>query len=223
MYLSSKLFEGIKPEEFSHTLDCIKAFEKSYHKGSYIIMQGDKVKNLGMVITGKIDIVKENIYGNRRLITTIEKDMIFAESLAAAGLEESPISAVAKEDSRVLFIPLESLLVMCSNSCAFHNRLITNMVKMLATKNLMLTQKLDYLTSRTTRERVAKYFIDTANRMGKTTVKIPYNRNQLAEYLGVDRSVLSRELSKLKQEGILSFDKNTFHIADVHEMSKYYS
>lgn len=223
MYLSSKLFEGIKPEEFKKTLNCINAFEKSYHKGAYIIMQGDKVTNLGMVISGKIDIAKENIYGNRRLITTIEKDMIFAESLAAAGLEESPISAVAKEDSRILFIPLDRMLVMCSNSCTFHNQLITNMVKMLATKNLMLTQKLDYLTSRTTRERVAKYFIDTANRAGKTTIKIPYNRNQLAEYLGVDRSVLSRELSKLKQEGILEFDKNTFHIINVYEMSQYYS
>jgi len=223
MYLSSKLFEGIKPNEFKHTLDCIQAYEKSYTRGSYIIMQGDKVDNFGMVIEGVVDIIKENIYGNRRLITTIEKNMIFAESLAAANLEESPISAVAKDNCRVLFIPLDRLLVMCSKSCSFHNQLITNMVKMLATKNLLLTQKLDYLTSRTTRERVAKYFIDTANRVGKTTIKIPYNRNQLAEYLGVDRSVLSRELSKLKQEGILTFDKNTFRIVDVHNMSKYYS
>lgn len=94
---------------------------------------------------------------------------------------------------------------------------------MLATKNLLLNQKLDYLTSRTTRERIAKYFIDTANRDGKTKINIPYNRNQLAEYLGVDRSVLSRELSKLKQEGILDFEKNAFHIVDVHNLSKYYT
>jgi len=123
----------------------------------------------------------------------------------------------------VLFIPIDRLLVMCATSCTFHNRLITNMVRMLAGKNLILNQKLDYLTSRTTRERIAKYLIDTANREGKTKIKIPYNRNQLAEYLGVDRSVLSRELSKLKKEGILDFEKNTFQIVDVHEMSMYYS
>lgn len=223
MYLSSKLFEGIKQSELTHILTCIRAYEKSYPKNSYIILQGDKVKNFGVVIDGSVDIIKENVYGNRRLITTIEKDMIFAESLAAAGLDESPISAVAKEKCKILFVPIDGLLIMCSSSCGFHNRLITNLVKMLATKNLLLNQKIDYLTSRTTRERVAKYFIDTANRDGKTHIKIPYNRNQLAEYLGVDRSVLSRELSKLKQEGILDFDKNTFHIVDVHSLSKYYS
>ena len=223
MYQSSKLFEGIKPEELKHILVCIKAYEKSYPKNSYIILQGDKVTSFGVVMAGCVDIVKENIYGNRRLITTIEKDMIFAESLVAAGWDESPISAVAKQDSRVLFIPLDRLLIMCSSSCSFHNKLIINLIEMLATKNLLLTQKLDYLTSRTTRERIAKYFIDTANRKGKTTIKIPYNRNQLAEYLGVDRSVLSRELSKLKNEGILEFEKNTFHIADVHSLSRFYS
>ncbi len=223
MYKSSKLFEGIKPDERRQILTCINAYEKSYRKNSYIILQGDHVTSFGMVIEGVVDIVKENVYGNRRLVTTIEKDMIFAESLAAANLQEAPISAIAKEESKILFIPIERLLVMCAKSCSFHNKLITNLVKMLATKNLLLNQKLDYLTSRTTRERIAKYFIDTANREGKTKITIPYNRNQLAEYLGVDRSVLSRELSKLKNEGILDFEKNTFNIADVYNLSKYYS
>ncbi|MEX1377170.1 MAG: Crp/Fnr family transcriptional regulator [Eubacteriales bacterium] len=223
MYESGKLFEGISPEQKTQLFACIGAYEKSYKKGSYIIFQGDHVKSFGMVMDGTVDIVKENIYGNRRLVTTIEKDMIFAESLVASRMEEAPISAVAREDSRVLFIPLDRVLITCSSACAFHNRLITNLVRMLASKNILLNQKLDYLTSRTTRERIAKYFIDTANREGETKIEIPYNRNQLAEYLGVDRSVLSRELSKLKQEGILEFEKNTFDIANVHELSKYYS
>jgi len=223
MYQSNQLFQGVTQQEFKHVMSCIRAYEKSYAKNSYIIMQGDKVTSFGMVTEGSVDVIKENIYGTRRLIATIEKDMIFAESLAASGLDESPISAVAREDCKVLFIPIDRLLVMCATSCTFHNRLITNMVRMLAVKNLILNQKLDYLTSRTTRERIAKYFIDTANREGKTQIKIPYNRNQLAEYLGVDRSVLSRELSKLKTEGILDFEKNTFRIMDVHKMSRYYS
>ncbi|MBN2878238.1 MAG: Crp/Fnr family transcriptional regulator [Clostridia bacterium] len=223
MYQSSRLFEGVTQQEFKQVMSCIRAYEKSYAKNSYIIMQGDRVTSFGMVTEGSVDVIKENIYGTRRLIATIEKDMIFAESLAASGLEESPISAIAREDCKVLFIPIDRLLVMCATSCPFHSRLITNMVRMLAVKNLILNQKLDYLTSRTTRERIAKYFIDTANREGKTRIKIPYNRNQLAEYLGVDRSVLSRELSKLKKEGILDFEKNTFQIVDVHEMSMYYS
>ena len=223
MYESGKFFEGIKPDERKHILSCISAYERSYKKNSYIILQGDKVTSFGVVTEGSVDIVKENIYGNRRLVTIIEKNMIFAESLVAARLEEAPISAVAKEDCRILFIPLDRLLVTCSSACSYHNKLITNLVRMLASKNLLLTQKLDYLTSRTTRERVAKYFIDTANRGGETKIEIPYNRNQLAEYLGVDRSVLSRELSKLKNEGILNFEKNTFDIVDVHALSKYYS
>jgi len=223
MYQSSKFFEGINIVDMKQLLGCISAYERSFKKNSYIILQGDKVTSFGVVIEGSVDIIKENIYGNRRLITTIEKNMIFAESLVAARLEESPISAVAKEDCKVLFIPLDRLLITCSSACDFHNRLITNLVRMLASKNLLLNQKLDYLTSRTTRERVAKYFIDTANRDGNMRIKIPYNRNQLAEYLGVDRSVLSRELSKLKNEGILDFDKNTFNIVNVHELSKFYS
>lgn len=223
MYKNIKLFKGILPNEMQPMLSCISAYEKSYKKNSYIILAGDKVENFGVVVEGAVNIIKENVYGDRRLITTIEKNAIFAESFVAAHLDEAPVSVVAKEDCQILFIPLGNALMTCSASCSFHNRLIHNLVGMLANKNIMLNQKLDYLTAKTTRERIAKYFIDCANIQGKTTITIPYNRNELSEYLGVDRSVLSRELSKLKQEGILEFNKNTFHISEPKTLGKYYS
>jgi CRP-like cAMP-binding protein len=134
----------------------------------------------------------------------------------------SPVSVLAKQDCTILFVPIDRLLSTCGNSCAFHNKLIHNLVAILASKNLFLNQKIDYLSAKNTREKIAKYLGDAISINKSTTVTIPYNRNDLAEYLGVDRSVLSRELSKLKKEGVLDFDKNTFTILMPETLSELY-
>lgn len=212
MYENIELFYGISDEHMKDMLQCISAYKKSYKKNDFILLAGDKIEHIGIMIDGAVNIVKENLYGDRRIMMTAERNDIFAESIAASDIKESPVSVIAKEDCTILFVPFERLLFTCANSCSYHNRLIHNLVAILAGKNLFLNQKIDYLSAKNTREKIAKYLGDFISRAKKTTVTIPYNRNDLAEYLGVDRSVLSRELSKLKKEGVLDFDKNTFDI-----------
>lgn len=223
MYQNIQLFAGIEPEDMHGLLDCISAYTKNYKRGEFLLLAGDKVQSIGIVLTGAVNIVKENLYGDRRIMMTAEKNDIFAESIAAADIPISPVSVVAKQDCTILFVPIDQLLFTCGNSCAFHNKLIHNLVAILAGKNLFLNQKIDYLSARNTREKIAKYLGDFASIAKSTTVTIPYNRNDLAEYLGVDRSVLSRELSKLKKEGVLDFDKNTFTILLPETLSALYA
>lgn len=222
MYEKIKIFEGVEQENIPKMLSCINAFEKKYRKNEIILLTGDNVFNFGIVLNGSVNIVKENVYGDRRIIMAAEQYDMFSESMAAARVSESAFTVIAKEDSTILFIPLENALSTCSHSCAFHNRLIFNLVAILAKKNLLLSQKIDYLSSKTTRERVSKYLLNCFSKTGNTTLNIPYNRNDLAEYLGVDRSVLSRELSKMKKEGILDFYKNTFRILKPKVISELY-
>lgn len=212
MHQNIKLFEGIKVENLRDMLECISAYEKFYQKNSFIILAGDKVESIGIVLEGSVDIIKESIYGDRRILTTIENNGIFLESLVAAKVRESPVSVIAKKDSKVLFIPINSLLITCAQACDFHNKLIQNLVSMMASKNIFLMHKLDYYSAKTIREKIAKYLFDCLNNKDDEIITISYNRNELAEYLGSDRSVLSRELSKLKKEGIIDFHQNTFHI-----------
>ncbi|MBT3320261.1 MAG: Crp/Fnr family transcriptional regulator [Clostridia bacterium] len=223
MYQNIKLFAGIGSEEMHGLLDCISAYKKSYKRGEFLLLAGDKVASIGIVISGAVNVVKESITGDRRIMMTAEENDIFAESAAAAEVLHSPVSVIAKQDCTILFVPIDRLLFTCGNSCDYHNRLIHNLVAILASKNLFLNQKIDYLSAKNTREKIAKFLGDFISIKKSTTVTLPYNRNDLAEYLGVDRSVLSRELSKLKKEGILDFDKNTFTILKPETLAALYS
>lgn len=223
MYQNIQLFSGIGNDEMDGLLDCISAYSRNYKRGEFILLAGDKITTIGIVTSGAVNVVKESITGERRIMMTAEPGDIFAESIAAADINYSPVSVIAKTACTILFVPIERLLFTCGNSCDYHNRLIHNLVAILASKNLFLNQKIDYLSAKNTREKIAKYLGDFIAIKKSTTVTIPYNRNDLAEYLGVDRSVLSRELSKLKKEGILDFDKNTFTILMPETLTELYA
>ncbi len=212
MYQNIKLFKGIDFDDLHDMLRCMGAYSKSYDKNEFIFLAGDKISSIGVVLTGAVNIVKESISGQRRIMMSAGKGQFFAESIAAADVKESPVSVIAKTDCSVLFMPIDKFLYTCTNSCQFHSKLIHNLVSILAEKNMFLNQKIDYLTAKNTREKISMYLGDVMSRKKSATVKIPYSRNDLAEYLGVDRSVLSRELSKMKKEGILDFEKNTFTV-----------
>lgn len=222
MYNDIKLFEGISNEELHGLLHCISAYTKSFTKGEYLFMSGDRIRFIGIVLSGTVDIVKETISGDRRIMMTAVKNNIFAESIATADINESPVSVIAKKDCTVLFVPIDKLLSTCQNSCKFHCQIIHNLVSILASKNMFLNQKIDYLSAKNTRAKIAMYIGDMARTKNSKTVTIPYNRKDFAEYLGVDRSVLSRELSKLKKEGVLTFCKNTFEVLDLEKLEALY-
>ncbi len=207
---NTKMFSGIDPQEIDAMLSCLSAKIQKYDKGSYIIRTGEPVDALGMVLSGSVLIIKEDFWGNRSIISEILPGTIFAEAYAC--LPDMPIeaSAVADSDAEIMFFDIRRILTVCTSACTFHTRLIQNLLAAISAKNVALTKKMEHLTRRTIRERLLSYLSAESLKYGCSTFEIPFNRQQLADYLSVDRSALSNEISKLQAEGIIVCKKNKF-------------
>lgn len=204
------LFDGISPQNISAMASCLGARVARFAKGQVIFAEGQPAREMGLMLNGRARIIKEDFYGNRTIVAGIEPEEMFGESFACARLESMPVSVVAAEDSEVLLMDCQRLLTTCSSSCEFHNKLIFNLLKVVATKNLMFNQKIEITSKRSTREKLLAYLNLQAKHHGCRSFTIPYDRQELADYLEVDRSGLSAEISKLRKEGILESEKNQF-------------
>jgi len=204
------LFAGVSPQNLLSMTSCLGARVVRFARGNVIFTEGQPAREMGLLLSGKARIVKEDIYGNRTIVAGIEPAELFGESFACAQLEAIPASVVATEDSEVLLMDCQRLLTTCSNSCEFHNQLIFNLLKVVATKNIMFNQKIEITSRRTTRGKLLAYLNSQAKLHGSSTFTIPYDRQELADYLEVDRSGLSAEISKLRKEGVLASEKNQF-------------
>ena len=206
----SPLFDGIQTENLSAMLCCIGGHIKAAPKGQNIFREGDPATHVGMVLSGAVRMVREDYYGNRSIVAHIGPSELFGESYACAGITSLPVSIVADEDSTILLMDCRRIITTCSSACEFHNRIIFNLLKLVATKNLVFDQKIQATSKRTTREKLMAYLLNQAKIQGCSSFVIPYDRQELADYLEVDRSGLSSEISKLRKEGILESEKNQF-------------
>lgn len=204
------LFEGIEMDDLSAMLGCIGGYTVSVGKGQPVYREGDPATHVGMVISGAVRLVRDDYYGNRSIVAHIGPAELFGETYACAGAAALPVSIVADEDSEVLLMDCRRITVSCSNACAFHSRIIYNLLRLVATKNLVFDQKIQVTSQRTTREKLMTYLLNQAKLQGSNTFTIPYDRQELADYLEVDRSGLSAQISKLRREGILESEKNRF-------------
>lgn len=204
------LFEGIRLEDLSTMLGCIGGHIASAAKGQILFREGDSATHVGMVLTGAVRMVREDYYGNRSIVAHIRPAELFGETYACAGIQSLPISVVADEDSQVLLMDCRRITTSCSNACVFHSRVIFNLLRLVATKNLVFDQKILITSKRTTREKLMAYLLNEAKLQGSRSFSIPYDRQELADYLEVDRSGLSAEISKLRREGVLESEKNQF-------------
>ena len=204
------LFGGMKEEDMIPMLGCIGASVKTYRKGEFILAEGLPAREIGILLSGALELTQTDYHGNKNLLATVHAGELFGESFACAGLGESPLDAVATADCKILLLRMEKILRTCHNACSFHNQMIFNLVHVLAAKNVAFQQKLTTLSKRSTREKVLTYLLFQSKRQGKAEFDIPLDRQALADYLGVDRSGLCVELSKLSREGVLSYHKNHF-------------
>lgn len=206
------LFEGIEPDEVSKLLSCLGSRVKSFKKGSTVIAQGAPVDSLGVVVSGHVQVSRNDYDGNRIIMADFGPSQVFAESFVCAGVNRSPVIVQASEDATVLFLPFRHLVTSCETACSFHNRLIMNLVGLLARKNLFLNAKLDIASRRTIREKVLAYLDVESRGVRSREFEIPFSRSELADYLSVDRSALSRELGAMRDEGLISFVKSRFRV-----------
>jgi len=206
------LFTGMEEADIQSILDCLSATERRYEKNSFIFMAGGETMSVGMILSGSAHIVQEDFWGNRTIVAHVSPGELFGEAFSCAELKTLPVSVTAAEKCDVMLIDYRKILTTCPSACGYHSAVIKNMTRILAEKNVMLTQKMEHITRRTTREKLLSYLSAVALGARKNSFRIPFNRGQLAEYLSVDRSAMSAELGRMRDEGILEFHKNNFKL-----------
>jgi len=216
------LFEGISEENRASMLACIGARAAEFPRGADIVRAGEQTRGVGVLLAGEAQVCKEDAFGRRSIITDLGKGDVFGEVFVCAGIRKSPVTVIALADAAALFLDYERMINTCSASCPFHAMLIRNMLKILAQKNLGLNRKIDYLTIKSLRGRIAAYLLSLASEQAWETVRVPFDRNGLADYLGADRSALSRELGRMRDEGLVAYHKNEFHILEREKLRELY-
>lgn len=204
------LFDRIGDESLKEMLGCLNAKERSYKKGDAVFAEGDKAKYLGIVLEGSVQLVRVDYYGNRSILTNIEPPQLFGEAFACAGMKSLPVDAVAATDTRILLLDAQRIARPCGNACPCHGQTILNLLHIVAKKNLVLHQKIEITSKRSTREKLMTYLLLQAKNAKSHTFTVPYDRQELADYLEVDRSGLSAEISKLRNEKVLECRRSTF-------------
>lgn len=215
---TTPLFAQIDYIDLAQLFTCLDVKTVNVPKDAYALMAGEPVEHIGVVLSGQLQVSREDINGTRMLLTLLDPGEFYAESLCCAGVEYSPVNVVAAADSVVLHLNFKRILTVCSQTCSFHARLIENMLRIIARKNLFLQSRLTILSKRTIRDKILTYLAAQYAQYGKQFL-IPFNRNELAEYLAVDRSALSRELGNLQAENLIKFNKNKFELLIVPDQA----
>jgi len=208
----SHLFSGIADSDLFAMLQCLGAKVVSAAKNEMIFTEGDPAEYVGMVLSGSVQVVQDDYYGNRSVITAVEPGEIFGEMFACAEVESLPVSAIAISDSKIMLMNVKRILRVCTNGCGFHNMLIENLLKSVAMKTLNLSNKIRFMSKKSTRDKLMAYLLDMAKRRDSAEFSIPYDRQGLADFLGVERSAMSAEISKLKKDGIIDSRGSWFKI-----------
>lgn len=208
----SQLFSGVAEDEIEAMLDCLSAELRTYQKGSYVLHQGEYLHHITVLVAGSLLIQKDDFWGNRSIVNKISIGEMFGEAYVAPGSEALLNDVIATEDSAIIFFDVHKILTTCSSACRFHAMVIQNLFYAISVKNRSLVQKLGHMSRRTTREKLLSYLSEQAKKQGTSSFEIPFNRQQLADFLSVDRSAMSTELCKLRDEGLLSFERNRFQL-----------
>ncbi|MCL2488699.1 MAG: Crp/Fnr family transcriptional regulator [Oscillospiraceae bacterium] len=206
------LFADIAEADIQALLRCLSAAQKRYDKNSFIWGEGDTAESIGIVLAGAVHVLREDFWGRRHILTRVEAGGLFGEAFAYAGAEKLPVSVMAAEETVIVFVNGRRIVTSCSSACTFHAGLIKNLTLILARRNMMLTQKLEHITQPTTREKLLSYLSAQARIAGSSAFDIPFNREELADYLSVERSAMSAELSKMRRAGLMRYRKNHFEL-----------
>ena len=211
---SSPVFFGMNDDELKGLLECFNARVRKYEKEEMIIRQGDVISNIYLILDGSVNIEKDSYWGRRIIISRMGKNENLALSFVGSKNVESSIDAITTEDTIVLILSYEKCTSMCQNACTRHKVLINNLFQILSKENIELIQKIENVSQKTIRDKVLTYLSNEAQRNHSNTFDINFNRQDMADYLNVDRSAMSFELSKLQKEGLIRFNKNHFELLD---------
>ncbi len=208
----TQLFSGVGEEEIGAMLNCLQAKLCTYKKGKYVLRQGEHLDKILVLVGGKLHIQRDDYWGNRSIINMVSIGEMFGEAYVAPESGTLMNDVLAVEDSAVIFFDVKRIITVCSAACRFHSMVVQNLFFAISEKNRKLVQKLTFMTKRTTREKLIAYLSEEAKRQNSSEFSIPFNRQQLADFLSVDRSAMSNELCKMRDEGLIEFEKSCFKL-----------
>ena len=211
------LFDKIDNEELNNILNSRYANVRNFSKNQVIIAEGDGTNHIGIVLSGAVQIVRNDYYGNRSIIAHIEPTQIFAEVFAFSEIRAMPVSVISTAESRIMLIDFKNLLNEFSDGNTFYAKLTNNLLRLITEKNLKLNEKIEIISKRTTREKLMTFLLSQAKLNQSDTFTIPYDRQALADFLEVDRSAMSAEISKLRAEGIIESNRSEFKLKNINE------
>ena len=210
--IQSPLFADILPQERASVLSCIGYHVGTYRKGEILAFEEENIRHIGIVVSGSVDMIKEDLWGNKTLLVRLGQNELFGETFACGSDSLSVVTFLVSEDAQILWIPFDRVMHSCTRACCFHHQLIKNMVTIIANKNRDLMRKIEVVSKRTIREKLLTYLSIQAQVQASRYIELPFGRVELAEYLCVDRSALTRELAKMKEEGLIDYDRNCFRL-----------
>lgn len=214
------LFDQIREAEYKALITCMKAHLRKFSQDDYVFLAGSQINYIGIVVTGAVEIVKENLAGDRLILDVLGPVSLFGEGIVCTRDRIAPVSVHVKETAQILFIPYERIIRTCGSACGFHFQLIQNMMMILGEKNFRMNTKIELLMLKGMRQKLATYLIHESQNRHSLSFDIPLNRNQLAEYLSVSRTAMSRELSRMKEEGLLDYYQNSFKILELEQLKE---
>ncbi len=215
------LFQNINEENLRDMLDCFEPRVVGYKRGEFVCMEGDEQKAIGVLLSGKINIVRESVSGNKLVMDVLKAGDIFGEVAAFSGRQRWPASVVAVETSEVMYIPIARFSVTCTKACESHAQLIRNMLGIISRKAMVLNRKVEYLTIKGMREKLCRYLVELYKKTGQTTFEMDMNRNELADFLNVSRPSMSRELGRMRDEGLIDYFRGSVKILVPDQLMQY--
>ncbi len=204
------LFAGIEDNNIEQILSCLSVVIRKAEKNEFIFSAEDCVRSVGLILSGSVHIINEDFWGRKDILSQLGPGELFAESFSCAQEEKLSVSILAVEPTEYMLLDCGKIIRTCSSACVFHSRLISNMLQVMAHKNIRLMQKVEQVSKRTTREKLLSYLSAESKKSGGNSFQIPFNRQELADYLSVDRSAMSSELGRMRDEGLIVYNKNRF-------------
>ncbi len=210
--LNSTVFDGVAADDIQAILQCLNASITHYEKGTYIVRKGDTLSSIPIVLQGVVQVEDVDAWGNTTIYTVAQEGELVIEGWVFSQKTPVSVSVVAKQDCDILLLNADSVLTTCSDTCKFHSQILRNLVRSVGDRVIYLIERTRHVAPKTIRNKLLAYLSHQAYKNASLSFSIPLNRQQLADYLCVDRSALSAELSNMKNDGLIDVQKNQFTI-----------
>ncbi|MEN6348637.1 MAG: Crp/Fnr family transcriptional regulator [Syntrophomonas sp.] len=214
----TSLFQDIASDDLNTMFNCLQPKLGKFKKNSYIAVTGDHFESLGILLSGQAALIKENAAGDRLMMAILKPGDIFGESAVFSGKSVWPATVVAQEPCQVMFLPKQKILGECANLCSWHHTIIENMLKDISDKVIRLNEKIDYLSMKSMRGKLSSFLLEQYKMNGQPEFLLPMKRNELADFLNVSRPSMSRELCRMRDEGVIDFNRSSIQIKDMEAL-----